>query len=297
MDPIQCAINGNVQYFKTVSKKVLLRARDHNGYTALDQAIMHYREDCCGEICRKCPELVWEQQNIYIHSALHHAASRGNVNMATSVIDAASKVPGKDDTILLAGGKKFPRRILRLQDIGHHTPLWYAVYNNCYDATKYLLELDHEFVLGSHVESVAAIAKATEAANTGDLTAAKIRDLLIEIKERNSHPKPTVNMKEQNWTELHKAASRGDVDAVRERIQSNPKQIDVVDDEEVPEGLKKVIDNANLVTPRMNAFLEQNKGNSGHQASSSVDRGRQIASGVRGRPRGSSLARGRQFGP
>ncbi|KAL5710240.1 hypothetical protein ACHQM5_020829 [Ranunculus cassubicifolius] len=61
--------------------------------------------------------------------------------------------------------------------------------------------------------------------------------------------------------------------------------------EEVPEGLKKVIDNANLVTTRMNAFLEQNKGNSGYQASSSVDRGRQIASGVRGRPRGSSLAR------
>ncbi|KAL5707052.1 hypothetical protein ACHQM5_025148 [Ranunculus cassubicifolius] len=221
MDPIECAKNGDIEFFRRASKDVLLHARDRYDFSALDTAIMAYHQDCCEEICRKCPELLYHQDKKVLYTALHHASSRGQTEVIAFLINAAEEFEDYDDSEL--GGAK---KMIRILDIYGNYALLYAVKGNHLDTAKVLIEADPEFEYGAANDGDTPLLSAMAKAKSGDQIAAKIRKLLLE--KQPYHCK--IRSGEKSWTPLHLSASNGDLDALDEIIRFCPDCTELVDD-------------------------------------------------------------------
>ncbi|KAL5719291.1 hypothetical protein ACHQM5_012091 [Ranunculus cassubicifolius] len=225
MDPFLLAMQGDVEFFKTVSKDILLNTRDYEDRSVLDTAIETGNLSCCIEICKKCPELLYHQNKGRQLSSLMVAACGGNLSIVTCLVNAATEADLEKDIIVGAGEKRVPKRLLRMLDSEQCSALWFAVLHSRFRVAKFLMEADPEFEYVGEDLYTNPLILATRNASSGDRNAEKIRVLIIE--EQISQRK----MKERNWTTLHKAAFSGDVDAVKKMIECNSKQIDMVDSE------------------------------------------------------------------
>ncbi|KAL5719300.1 hypothetical protein ACHQM5_012099 [Ranunculus cassubicifolius] len=250
---IEHAVREDVKFIKTISKEVLLNARDSNDFSALHQAVMKNQQACVEEICEKCPELVYHQAKSFLNmTALMLAATTGHLGMIPTILDASIKVDRDSN-----GGKK----LLRMEDTDKRSALWWAVCSNQFEVTKFLLEADLDFEYGPDVNGDTLLMAAERYAKSSYPDAGRILELLIEHQKRNEQRRAVLNeqtsklkeattalpkgdaidaarlhdlpkeiaVKEDKKTELHKAASSGDIDAVRKIILTSPQQIDFVD--------------------------------------------------------------------
>ncbi|PIA29082.1 hypothetical protein AQUCO_06300041v1 [Aquilegia coerulea] len=87
MDAIDCARKGDVEFFKTVASDVLLNSMDGDGESVLSVAVKHSHLDCCKEILKNCPSLLYHQSS-YQHTALHHATWDGKPEIVKFLISA-----------------------------------------------------------------------------------------------------------------------------------------------------------------------------------------------------------------
>ncbi|KAL5717853.1 hypothetical protein ACHQM5_010814 [Ranunculus cassubicifolius] len=213
-DIMDCAETGDIKFFKTVSKELLLNARNPDDLSALHVAVTSNHPDCVEEICRKCPELVYHQDETFKLTPLMVAVRIGFLSMVTCMVNAAVK----------DGGEKVLLRMLAVED---KSALHIAVYADDFEATKFLIEADPEFEYGLNDDGETPLMMAIRKSYEGnDPTAVRIRDLLMEHRTSQRERRK----KEQNWTTLQKAASKGYIDALKELIHSSPEQIAAVND-------------------------------------------------------------------
>ncbi|KAL5707053.1 hypothetical protein ACHQM5_025149 [Ranunculus cassubicifolius] len=223
MDPIERAREGDVNYFRETDRGVILEARDRDGCSALDTAVMHQQIECCVEICRRCPGLLYNQSREKQWTALHHAAYRGYTMIITSLINAADE--NERPNMEGGGGEEIARRFLRMVDIDGKNSLYFAVEGNQLAAAKMLMEADPDFQYSAGFDS--PLLHAMKRAKLGNRVAAKIRKLILE--KQPYHAK--IRGEPKNRTPLHISASNGDLDAIEEMIRFCPECTELVDDE------------------------------------------------------------------
>ncbi|PIA52825.1 hypothetical protein AQUCO_01000594v1 [Aquilegia coerulea] len=150
MDMFDHVKKGDLDYVKTVKQEVLLKSRDEIGSSVLHIATFENQLDCCQEILKRCPSLLYHQNNLK-HTVLHQATFKGNlayrlVNLFVGVGLDAATIEGNIES----KGKNMQRfkNWINLQTWSGDTALTRAIINNCgHDTVKRLGQSERAFQL------------------------------------------------------------------------------------------------------------------------------------------------------
>ncbi|PIA52818.1 hypothetical protein AQUCO_01000590v1 [Aquilegia coerulea] len=134
---------GDLVYIKTVRPDVLLNSRDEDRMSALSIATINYHLDCCEEILKRCPSLLYHQNN-FKNTVLHHATyyGRGTFRLINFFVSVGLNVAKSEGDILPF------KRWFRLQNHNADTALTQAAYYRNHDIVKRLVEVDRQHKLG-----------------------------------------------------------------------------------------------------------------------------------------------------
>ncbi|KAF5175782.1 hypothetical protein FRX31_034630 [Thalictrum thalictroides] len=145
MDAIDCAIKGDLEFFKKAPLDILLNARDGNDDNILSIALKRCYVECCEVICRRCPSLLYHQNRPYGFTPLHHAAYAGKIEIVKLIISACVKAGLENQEYIEShgGDKAHPRKILTLRDTYYgENAMHKSTNNNQLEAAKLLIEAD-----------------------------------------------------------------------------------------------------------------------------------------------------------
>ncbi|KAF5200624.1 Cytochrome b5, partial [Thalictrum thalictroides] len=150
MDLFDCVKKGDLDYIKTVTEDVILKARDKNGISVLSAATIEDKFDCCKEILKKCPSLLYLQDDSDSkYTVLHHATYYGSyvfIDYFLSVgLDAATNegnMESREENML-----RF-KKWIKLKNKYADTALTQATYYHNLHIVKRLIEVDREYKLG-----------------------------------------------------------------------------------------------------------------------------------------------------
>ncbi|KAL5712367.1 hypothetical protein ACHQM5_014551 [Ranunculus cassubicifolius] len=128
MDPIYCARVRFLEFFKVAAANVLLTSRDPNGHSVISIAAEWGHLDCCEEIYRRCPSLLYNKSN-QGDTALHLAAW--------------SEKPEVVKFLIYAEGLEVPNKKLMMMVTKHHeTALHLSVEKGNLKIIKLFVEAD-----------------------------------------------------------------------------------------------------------------------------------------------------------
>ncbi|KAF9600810.1 hypothetical protein IFM89_012549, partial [Coptis chinensis] len=150
------ASSGDADYFKVVPMDVLINTTDEHGESLLAVATFGYHLDCCKEIFKRCPSLLYHQSYIG-NTVLHHSAYNGVVKLIKFFISAGA------ETDIERGERVVPnKKLLMMVNKSMETALHIAVIKNNLEAVHLLIEADpgHELLkmVNNSTETVLHIA-------------------------------------------------------------------------------------------------------------------------------------------
>ncbi|PIA52819.1 hypothetical protein AQUCO_01000589v1 [Aquilegia coerulea] len=139
------AKNGDIDYIKKVKSDVLLKARDEDGMSVLSIAAIADQLDCCEEILKKCPSLLYHQNN-FKNTVLHHATYYGSPGGIFRLVDFF--VSFGLDAAKKEGGMERFKRWIKLQNHNADTGLTQAAFYKNHDIVRRFVQVDREYKIG-----------------------------------------------------------------------------------------------------------------------------------------------------
>lgn len=150
MDPIDYARRGDANFFKEVALDVLVNARNDDGESVLDVAAVEGHLECCKQIYRRSPSLIYHQ-NYGGNTALHASAFRNHPQICKFLVysDADGKTQNPQDDIESGSEEKTANmKLLTMVNTRGATTLHIAVYHRATETARILIGADsnHELL-------------------------------------------------------------------------------------------------------------------------------------------------------
>ncbi|PIA32465.1 hypothetical protein AQUCO_04500223v1 [Aquilegia coerulea] len=215
MEILKLLIEADPDFFKGVELNLLLTSTDENGDSILSKAAQENYLYWCEEIYKRCPSLLYHQSK-HGHTALHHAAWRGEPEMVKFFIS----VDAKDIK---------PIKTLYTVDANGETALHRAVFNHKLEAVRLLIEADPHFEYGANSSGETPLLMAIREAQAHEnrFDTGQIQRLIVKMQPSQIK----VRTGDNRWTSLHYATYKGYLSAIEDIIQFCPDCLELVDNE------------------------------------------------------------------
>ncbi|PIA52822.1 hypothetical protein AQUCO_01000591v1 [Aquilegia coerulea] len=142
---------GDLEYIKTVELDVLLNSRDEERNSVLLIATTYDQLDCCEEILKRCPSLLYHQTNSK-ETVLHYATyyKSGIPRLIDFFVNVGLDAATNEGNVDNKEGENMIRfkKWIKLQNHNADTALTQASYYRNHDIVKIFVEVDRQYKLG-----------------------------------------------------------------------------------------------------------------------------------------------------